>query len=123
MQKASFDSVNAESRDAVGRWLGCTLVSNETYLYSQHIKGTENIIADTFSQDFHRSDQTLTKIFQPSSTTTDIGIVPHQTSSQERYLMDIIASGSLDAYNGITKATTTKKSETGIGGAHFSNIQ
>ena len=29
---------------------------------------------------------------------------------QERYLLDIIASGSLDASNGIAKATATKNS-------------
>ena len=46
MHKASFDPVNAESHDAVTRWLGWMLVNNETSLYSQHIKRTENIIAD-----------------------------------------------------------------------------
>ena len=61
--KAYFDLVNAKYHDAVARWRGWTLVSHETYLYSQHIKGTENIIADSFSRDFHRSDQTLTKNF------------------------------------------------------------
>ena len=40
IDKASFDWVNAESHDEVARWLGWTLVSNETYLYSKHIKGT-----------------------------------------------------------------------------------
>ena len=39
-QKKSFDLVNSESHDAVARWIGWTLVINETYLYSQHIKGT-----------------------------------------------------------------------------------
>ena len=40
MHKASFDPVNAESCDLVAHWIGWTLVSNETALYSQHIKGT-----------------------------------------------------------------------------------
>ena len=56
MHKAPFDPVSAESHDAVSRWLGWTLVSKETSLYSQHIKGTENIIADSLSRDFHKSD-------------------------------------------------------------------
>ena len=63
MHKASFDPVNAESHDAVARWLGWTLVSHKTSLYSQQIKGTENIIADSLSRDFHKSDQTLTNFF------------------------------------------------------------
>ena len=41
MHKASFDPVNTESHDAVLRWLVWTLVSNDTSLYSQHIKGTQ----------------------------------------------------------------------------------
>ena len=56
MQKTYFDPVNTESHDAVARWIGWTLASNETSLYSQHIKVTENIIADYLSNDLHRSD-------------------------------------------------------------------
>ena len=40
MHKASFDPMNAESHDVVSRWIGWALVSHETSLYSQHIKGT-----------------------------------------------------------------------------------
>ena len=58
MHKASFDPVNSDSHYAVARWLGWKLVINKTYLYSQQIKGTEDIIADYPSRDFHRSDQT-----------------------------------------------------------------
>ena len=60
MHKASFDPVNAESHNNVARWLGWNLISNETSLYSQYIKRTENIIADFLSQELHMSDQTLT---------------------------------------------------------------
>ena len=73
MHKAYFDPVNAEPYDAVSHWLGWTLVSHKTSLYSQHIKGIEKIIADSLSRDFHRSDQTLTNIFNQ--------ILPQQTAS------------------------------------------
>ena len=56
MHKESFNPVIAESHDAVALWLGWTLVSNKSSLYSQHIKGTEKIIADPPSWDLHRSD-------------------------------------------------------------------
>ena len=49
MHKTSFEPVNAESHDAVAQWLGWTIVSNKTSLYSQHIKGTENIIMEYLS--------------------------------------------------------------------------
>ena len=62
MHKALFDPLNAESHDAISLWLVWTLVSIETSLYSQHIKGTENIIADYLSRDLHMSDQTLKNV-------------------------------------------------------------
>ena len=49
-------------------------------------------------------------MFQPNPTTTDSGIVPHQKSAQECYLMDSIASRSLDDSNSIYKSTATKNS-------------
>ena len=36
--------------------------------------------------------------------------MPHQTAVLEHFLLDIIASSSLDAFNGITNATVTKQS-------------
>ena len=56
MHKASFEPVNEKSHDAVARWIVWTIVSNKKSLYSQQIKGTENIIAESLSQDFHRSE-------------------------------------------------------------------
>ena len=41
---------------------------------------------------------------------SDSGIVPHQTAIQEHFLLDIIASNSLDALNGIANATATNQS-------------
>ena len=73
MYKASFYPINAESHNDVSRWLSWNLVINKTYLYSQHIKVTENIIADSLSSDFHISNQTLTKKFNrtlPPQTAT-----------------------------------------------------
>ena len=63
MHKAHFDLVNAKSHNEVARYIEWKLFSNETSIYSQHIKGTENIIADYLSRYFYRSDYTLTKHF------------------------------------------------------------
>ena len=103
MHKASFDPVKTEYHNAVSRWLGWTLVINETSISSQHIKVTENIITDYLSQDFHRSNQTLTKLFNR--------IVPPQTAASFHIKQLLrIASGSLDASNGISKVTAIKQS-------------
>ena len=63
MHEASFDPVNKGGHDTVAQWLGCTLVSNEASLYSQHIKVTKNIIVDSHSRDFNISYQSLTQHF------------------------------------------------------------
>ena len=51
----------------------------------------------------------LHKEIQPHPPTTDISIVPHQKSAKRHYLLDIIASGRLEATNDTTEATDTKK--------------
>ena len=61
MYKESFDPVNEVGHDTVARCLGWTIVSNKASLYSQQIKGTENIIADSLSRDLNISDQPLRK--------------------------------------------------------------
>ena len=50
------------------------------------------------------------KNFQSHPHTTDSGIVPHQTAAQRHYLLDIIASVSLNTTNGIAKPTATNQS-------------
>ena len=37
--------------------------------------------------------------------------MPHQTAVQEHFLLDIIANGSIDAFNGIANTTATKQSD------------
>ena len=123
MHKAYFYPVNAESHNAVAHWLGWTLVSNETSLYSQHIKGIENIIADSFSQYLHRSDQTLTIVFNQ--------ILPPQTAASfhikypPRNVISWISS--LEAVLALPTASPNPllpiSLETGIGGANSSNTQ
>ena len=122
MHKASFDPVNAESHDAVARWLGWTLVSNETSLYSQHIKGTENIIADSFSRDFHKSDQTLKKFNQilPQQTAALFHIkqIPRNFIS---WISSLAAASTLPT--ALTKPLRPRILVTGKCGEHSSNTQ
>ena len=118
MQKSSFNKVNAESHNALSHWLGWTLVSNETAVYSQHIKGTENIIADSLSWDLIRSDQTLTKNFNK--------ILPPQTAAlfhikqpprNDISWVSLIAADSIIPTE-LPKTLQPSSTETGIGGAY-----
>ena len=104
-------------------WIGWTLVSNKTYLYSQQIKGTENIIADSLTRYFHISNQTLTKKLNRT--------LPPQTASSfhiKQPPRDIISCiSSLVAAS--TQSTSFPKPlqpsslSTWIVGAHSSQVQ
>ena len=123
MHIASFDTVNAESHDAVSRWLGWALVSHKTSLYSQHTKGTENIIADSLRRNLHKSDQTLTNIFNQ--------ILPQQTAAlfhTKKLPRNVISwISSLAAASTLPTASPMplrpSSLATGKGGAHSSNNQ
>ena len=123
MHKSSFDPLNAESHDAVALWLGWTLVSHETSLYSQQIKETENIIADSLSRDFHKSDHTLTKKFNqilPQHTAALLHI--KQLPRNVIYWISLLAAASTLPTSS-PKPLRPSSLETGIGGAHSSNTQ
>ena len=123
MQKASFDPANVESHDALARWLVWTLVSNETSLYSQHIEGTENIIADSLSQDFHSSDQTLTKTINQILTPQTVSLfhIKQPPSKLISWISSLAAALMLPT--ALPKPLQPSSLETGIGGAYSSNIQ
>ena len=123
MHKISFDPVNAESHNAVAQWIEWTIVSHETSLYSQHIKGTENIIADSLSRDFHKSDQTLTNIFnQILPQHTEASFLIKQLSKKVISWISLLAAAS-------TLPTASPKPlrpislATGEDAAHSSNTQ
>ena len=65
MYKASFEPVKEKLHETVSQWLNWTLLSNKLNLYSQHIKGYSNIIADSLSSDFYISYESLTNISMP----------------------------------------------------------
>jgi hypothetical protein len=68
--KASFSN-SQEAHNAVARWLANLLMKIESSLYSQHIKGLHNFIADSLSRDHHMSIDQLTSAFHT--------LVPQQT--------------------------------------------
>ena len=62
LYKANF-LTNQPAHDAVARWLAKTLIDHDAALYSQHIRGIHNIIADVLSRDCHIPDTHLIHIF------------------------------------------------------------
>ena len=123
MYKAFLDPVKSESHDAVSRWLGWTLVSNDTSLYSQHTKGTEKIIAYSLSRYLYRSEQTLTKHFNQI-------LPPHTAASfhikdPPRNVISWISSlaAALKLPTAFPNTLLPISLATGIGSAHSSKIQ
>ena len=67
---------------------------------------------NTLDEAFHQALTTINlyQLNKYNKLCSESGIVPYQTSVQEHFLLDIIASGSLGAFNGIANATATKRS-------------
>jgi len=54
---------NQPAHDEVARWLATTLIKNDSALYSQHIRGVHNIIADILSRDWHIPESHIIHMF------------------------------------------------------------
>ena len=78
LYKASFPA-QKEIHDKVARWLAIDMINNNTALYSQHIRGVHNFIADSLSRDHHLTDAVLTTAFHsllPLQTPKNFKIPP-----------------------------------------------
>ena len=69
-----FDPSTHLSHEKVGRHLAWLCTKNNVSLFSQHIPGTWNIIADSLSRDFHIPNRKLTTLILPH--------LPEQVRSQ-----------------------------------------
>lgn len=59
---STFDPIKQPMHDKVARDLDWLCTQNNVSLFSQHIPGKRNIIADALSRDFHLNNDELTKI-------------------------------------------------------------
>ena len=62
LYKSSFNPITQPLHDEVARWLASRIIASDSSLYSQHIRGVYNIIADALSRDFHITDDWLTTL-------------------------------------------------------------
>ena len=79
LHKASFNPKSMAQHDDVARWLASRIIASDSSLYSQHIKGESNFIADSLSRDFHISDEWLTTLlyfYFPQQMPQSFDIVP-----------------------------------------------
>jgi hypothetical protein len=62
LHKSSFDEATHSIQASMSRYLAKLMMSTEACLYSQHIPGERNTIADTLSRDFHIASDTLSNL-------------------------------------------------------------
>ena len=60
LYKSNFQPESHQEHDILARQLATIMLESESALYSQHIKGKFNLIADSLSRDFHLSNKRLT---------------------------------------------------------------
>jgi len=63
LYKSSFDVETHSVHCDVSRRCGRGVLQNHACLYSQHVGGSKNVVADSLSRDFHLTDDELTFIY------------------------------------------------------------
>ena len=63
LRKSSFMGVDKEGHLCLARHLALLLLNQKAVLYSQHIAGILNVVADSLSRDFHLSNSALTYVY------------------------------------------------------------
>ena len=79
LYKANFCPESQKSNDVVARKMAEIMMEEECCLFSQHIKGSSNVIADSLSRDHHLPDKQLTFVLNaiyPKQTTKALTILP-----------------------------------------------
>eukprot|EP00956_Cyclotella_meneghiniana_P033327 scaffold95026_cov46-Cyclotella_meneghiniana.AAC.2 len=66
LYKSNHDPETSPTQNAIARKMAENLIAAKACNYSQHIKGEENVIADSLSRDTHLSTEELTALFTNS---------------------------------------------------------
>jgi hypothetical protein len=66
LHKSNHDPTSSPIHNAIGRWHARNLLSHDACDYSQHIQGSENLVADSLSRDFHLNDNEILTLLSKS---------------------------------------------------------
>ena len=118
LSKASFHT-SMPHHDTTARHLAHILTDHDSNLYSQHIRGSHNFIADSLSRDHHIDTLTLTNAFHrllPSQTPPNFHIIqpPQATTS---WLLSLLHSATKPLEP--LQQPTRSKLGVSIGGSDF----
>lgn len=64
LHKSNHDPQSSPVHNDIARWHAQNQIVNDACDYSQHVKGSENLVADALSRDFHLSDEKLLSLLQ-----------------------------------------------------------
>ena len=64
LHKSNHDPQSSPIHNEIARWHAQNLIENDACDYSQHIKGSENLVADSLSRDHHLSDEKLLSLLK-----------------------------------------------------------
>ena len=79
LHKGNFNPVDQKVHESISRKLTRVMMDNQAALYSQHVKGSHNVIADSLSRDFHIDSDKLTFILRslyPTQVGENFHILP-----------------------------------------------
>ena len=64
MYKSNFDTDSHPINNEIARWTAYNIIQRNASMYSQHLPGAANDIADSLSRDFHLSNEQLTSLYE-----------------------------------------------------------
>ena len=110
LYKANFCPDSQKVNDVVARKMAEVLMDNECCLFSQHIKGSSNVIADALSRDHHLPDKQLTfalNAIYPKQTTKALTISPTVPNEIISFL-ELFKDGTINTKASLVQQTPSK---------------
>ena len=95
--KSNFNPNTRPHHDLVARHLAQLLLHNEASLFSQHIAGKSNVVADSLSRDTHITDTDLSHLLSltyPSQVPQNFHIIPALPDEIISWIVSLVPDGT-----------------------------
>ena len=113
LYKASFNPVTHASHSVVARHLARMVLENNATLYSQHIKGKKNVIADSLSRNMNLPDNIrlplLTTTFPTQTPNTESLQHEDKDPTRRNTLVALLAQEDVSSQQGNAPGTRAKQ--------------
>ena len=118
LHRSSFDFSSHSIHAKMARHLATIMIDHQACLYSQHIPGTNNVIADSLSRDFHIDTDTLSSLIHSHFQVPDSFTIYPLTDEIVSWLTSLMLSKPRQLE--LKHAHTPSATWLGVGGSNTS---